>query len=121
MADTEIIKVGFNFKPRQIDIGDGKVWEFKPNLNLFLLQDAIAGFGRIDENAEDPMVEGEKATEKLRGVLKKGLVDREAKEEWMSEHYRDLYDASVLISCATTYLESRVQLPTQASANSGRR
>ena len=85
----DVVKLGLDFTPIPVDLGDGIIWEFHPDPSPSQwsgLMDSLKSFTRFEEKDYD----GEQFKEGLQNFTKamsELLVSDEQKAEWIERQY----------------------------------
>lgn len=121
-VNREVVKIGLDFRPIPIDLGDGKVWHFTsdPSTEQWaILTSALRKFsvfqGRTDEDILGSG-EFEGVISGLTNALAEMLVDTDQKREWIDRGYGIGPQQRV----SEYLLETWSGFPTQQPSSSGR-
>lgn len=85
----DVIKLGIDFRPIPVDLGDGVVWEFHPDPNpsqWSTLVEALRGFSKFGEDEFGGEL-FEKALNKLTEAMAGMLVNEEQQIGWREKKY----------------------------------
>ena len=111
----EVISIGMNFAPLQLDLGDGEVWKFDsdPSPEDFgALQTALTGLGKAGaalEGGEELGEDFSQGVKNLSTAFKNLLVEPTQKTKWAKWGY----GFTALTKLAETYIPALVGTPTK--------
>lgn len=85
----DVVKLGIDFRPIPVDLGDGIEWDFHPDPNpdqWNSLVEALRGFSSIKEDSLDGEAFG-KALTNLTNAMAQMLTTEEQADKWIEKRY----------------------------------
>lgn len=89
-VQREVVRIGLDFRPIPIDIGDGTVWEFTPDPSpeqWSALVNALQKFSALQDESALGGAEFETTLNGFTKAMSTTLVDPEQREHWVERRY----------------------------------
>lgn len=86
----DIVKIGLDFRPIPVDVGDGKVWEFTPDPTPHQWTTIVTALREFTKLQNEEMIGGDVFEDALNGftvAMSELLVNEKQQKEWVERSY----------------------------------